>query len=100
MGASCMAPGVVTGKPLEIGGSEGRAEATGRGAQIVVREAAKALKLPIHGSRAAVQGFGNAGSGVAKLPPKDGWKGIAVPDSPGAVSNPQRLPVDLLLERT
>jgi len=65
MGVGYSAPGVVTGKPLEIGGSEGRAEATGRGAQIVIREAAKALNLPIRGSRAAIQGFGNAGSVVA-----------------------------------
>ncbi len=98
MGVGYSAPGVVTGKPIEIGGSEGRAEATGRGAQIVVREAAKALKLPILGSRAAVQGFGNAGSVVAKLLAKDGWKVIAVTDSKGGVHNPKGLAVDALLE--
>src|SRR5712692_8508744 len=74
MGVGYSAPGVVTGKPLEIGGSEGRAEATGRGAQLVIREAAKALGIPSAGARAAIQGFGNAGSVVAKLLAKDGWK--------------------------
>ncbi len=98
MGVGYSAPGVVTGKPLEIGGSEGRAEATGRGAQIVIREAANALKMPIFGSRAAVQGFGNAGSVVAKLLARDGWKVIAVTDSRGGVYNPKGLAVNALLE--
>jgi glutamate dehydrogenase (NAD(P)+) len=98
MGVGYSAPGVVTGKPLEIGGSEGRAEATGRGAQIVIREAAKALNLPIRGSRAAIQGFGNAGSVVAKLLARDGWKVIAVTDSKGGVQNANGLALDALLE--
>jgi len=98
MGVGYSAPGVVTGKPLEIGGSEGRAEATGRGAQIVIREAAKALNLPIRGSRAAIQGFGNAGSVVAKLLAKDGWKVIAVTDSKGGVQNANGLALNALLE--
>jgi len=98
MGVGYSAPGVVTGKPLEIGGSEGRAEATGRGAQIVIREAAKALNLPIRGSRAAIQGFGNAGSVVAKLLARDGWKVIAVTDSKGGVQNTNGLALDALLE--
>ena len=98
MGVGYSAPGVVTGKPLEIGGSEGRSEATGRGAQIVIREAAKALNLPIRGSRAAIQGFGNAGSVVAKLLARDGWKVIAVTDSKGGVQNTNGLALDALLE--
>ena len=98
MGVGYSAPGVVTGKPLEIGGSEGRAEATGRGAQIVIREAAKALNLPIRGSRAAIQGFGNAGGVVAKLLAKDGWKVIAVTDSKGGVQNANGLALDALVE--
>src|SRR5712664_2004810 len=98
MGVGYSAPGVVTGKPLEIGGSEGRSEATGRGAQIVVREAAKALKMPIRGARAAVQGFGNAGSVMAKLLAKDGWKVIAVSDSQGGVYNAKGLAISALLE--
>ena len=98
MGVGYSAPGVVTGKPLDIGGSEGRGEATGRGAQIVIREAAKALKMPSAGARAAVQGFGNAGSVVAKLLAREGWKVIAVTDSKGGVYNPNGLPVEKLLE--
>jgi glutamate dehydrogenase (NAD(P)+) len=98
MGVGYSAPGVVTGKPLEIGGSEGRSEATGRGAQIVVREAAKALKMPIRGARAAVQGFGNAGSVMAKLLARDGWTVIAVTDSKGGVYNANGLAVDVLSE--
>jgi glutamate dehydrogenase (NAD(P)+) len=98
MGVGYSAPGVVTGKPLEIGGSEGRAEATGRGAQIVIREAAKALRMPISGARAVVQGFGNAGSVVAKLLARDGWKVTAVTDSRGGVYNSNGLAVSRLLE--
>jgi glutamate dehydrogenase (NAD(P)+) len=92
------ATGVVTGKPLPIGGSEGRGEATGRGVHLVIREAAKELKLPTAGARAAVQGFGNAGSVVAKLLAKDGWRVIAVTDSKGGVYNPNGLAIDGLLE--
>ncbi len=98
MGVGYSAPGVVTGKPLEIGGSEGRAEATGRGAQLVIREAAKSLGIPSAGARAAIQGFGNAGSVVAKLLSRDGWKIVAVTDSKGGVHNPKGLAVDALLE--
>jgi glutamate dehydrogenase (NAD(P)+) len=98
MGVGYSAPGVVTGKPIEIGGSEGRAEATGRGAQLVIREAAKALRLPIAGARAVIQGFGNAGSVVAKLLARDGWKIVAISDSRGGVYNPKGLAIDALLE--
>jgi len=98
MGVGYSAPGVVTGKPLDIGGSEGRGEATGRGAQTVIREAAKTLKIPSAGARVAVQGFGNAGSVVAKLLARDGWKVIAVTDSRGGVYNANGLPVEKLLE--
>src|SRR5437867_8520028 len=59
--------GVVTGKPLQIGGSQGRSEATARGCQFVIREACREKKVPIKGSRVAVQGFGNAGSVAARL---------------------------------
>jgi len=98
MGVGYSSPGVVTGKPIEIGGSEGRAEATGRGAQLVIREGAKALGMPTAGARAAIQGFGNAGSVVAKLLARDGWKIVAVTDSRGGVYNPKGLAVDALLE--
>src|SRR5438309_1576785 len=59
--------GVVTGKPLQIGGSQGRNEATARGCQFVVREACREKKLSLKGARVAVQGFGNAGSVAARL---------------------------------
>src|SRR5262249_34101494 len=91
------APGVVTGKPLPIGGSEGRNEATGRGAHLAIREACKELKIP-PGSRVAVQGFGNAGSVVAKLLAADGWNLIAVSDSKGGVYNSKGLALNRVLE--
>lgn len=92
------APGVVTGKPLGIGGSEGRNEATGRGAWLMIREAAKILGVPASGARVAIQGFGNAGSVVAKLLVRDGWKIVAVSDSKGGVFNPRGLAVEALFE--
>jgi glutamate dehydrogenase (NAD(P)+) len=79
--------GVVTGKPLSVGGSEGRNEATARGCQFVVREAAKQLKMPLKGSRVVVQGAGNAGSIVARLLHSDGAKVIAMSDSQGGIRN-------------
>src|SRR5262249_47184418 len=98
MGVGYSAPGVVTGKPLEIGGSEGRAEAAGRGGQIVIREAAKALNLPDRGSRAAGQSVRHARSRGGKLLAKDGWKVIAVTDSKGGVQNANGLALNALLE--
>ncbi len=82
-------PGVVTGKPLSIGGSEGRAEATGRGVMYVVREAAKDLKLDVKKATVAIQGFGNAGSVAGNLIQKElGSKIIALSDSRGGIYNP------------
>ena len=63
---------VVTGKPIEMGGSLGRREATGRGCMVVTREALKQLKMPIKGTRVAVQGFGNVGSIAAQLMAQEG----------------------------
>ena len=70
--------GVVTGKPLQIGGSQGRNEATARGCQFVIREACKEKKIALRGARVAVQGFGNAGSIAARLLSEDGATIIAV----------------------
>src|SRR5258708_26011598 len=67
------APGVVTGKPLPIGGSEGRNEATGRGAHLTIREAAQELNIP-PGARAARHAFGHPGSRVAQLLCAAGWQ--------------------------
>ncbi len=85
-------PGVVTGKPISIGGSEGRGEATGRGCSYVVREAAKELGLKLKGASVAIQGFGNAGSVASKiLADEQGAKIVAVSDSKGGITNPDGL---------
>jgi glutamate dehydrogenase/leucine dehydrogenase len=79
-------PGVVTGKPISLGGSEGRGEATGRGCAYVVREAAKDVGVRVKGGTVAVQGFGNAGSIAAKiLYDEQGAKIIAASDSKGGI---------------
>ena len=84
-------PAVTTGKPLAIGGSEGRNEATARGCSYVVREAAKTMGLDLKTSRGVVQGFGNAGSAAARFLAEDGVKILAVSDSRGGVFNPDGL---------
>ncbi|HEV2519918.1 MAG TPA: Glu/Leu/Phe/Val dehydrogenase [Thermoplasmata archaeon] len=79
-------PGVVTGKPISLGGSQGRGEATGRGCAYVIREAAADVGVKVKGSTFAVQGFGNAGSVAAKiLCEEQGAKLIAASDSQGGV---------------
>ncbi len=85
--------GVVTGKPLQIGGSQGRSEATARGCQFVIREACREKKIPLKGSRVAVQGFGNAGSVAARLLSEDGASIIAVSDSSGGIVNTRGLDI-------
>jgi glutamate dehydrogenase (NAD(P)+) len=87
-------PGVTTGKPLALGGSQGRSEATGRGCVFAVVEAAKALDIPIQDSRTVVQGFGNAGSVAAKLMSGLGAKVIGVSDSKGGICNPHGLDLE------
>ncbi|MBI5710095.1 MAG: Glu/Leu/Phe/Val dehydrogenase [Candidatus Eisenbacteria bacterium] len=88
---------VVTGKPLEVGGSAGRREATGRGVLLCVREACAHLKLPLRDARVAVQGFGNVGSVAADLMARDGAKIVAVSDVTGAIHDPAGLDVPALL---
>jgi glutamate dehydrogenase (NAD(P)+) len=88
---------VVTGKPVEMGGSLGRREATGRGVMIVARESAKHLGFDLKGSRVAVQGFGNVGSIGAMLMARQGAKIIAVTDWKGGVYNARGLDVDKLI---
>ncbi len=79
-------PGVVTGKPLSLGGSEGRGEATGRGCAYVIREAAGPAGLKLKGATVAVQGFGNAGSVAATILSEEfGAKVVAVSDTKGGV---------------
>ena len=80
-------PEVITGKPLAIGGSLGRNEATGRGLSFTVREAAKKLGINLRAATVAVQGFGNAGQFAAQLLEEMGAKVLAVSDSQGGISN-------------
>jgi glutamate dehydrogenase/leucine dehydrogenase len=78
-------PGVVTGKPLLLGGSLGRAEATGRGVYYTVKAAAREYDLPLKGARVAVQGFGNVGAIAAKLLYEEDCQVVAVSDSKGGI---------------
>jgi glutamate dehydrogenase (NAD(P)+) len=89
-------PGVVTGKPLELFGSEGRDEATGRGIMVVLDEALKSRGESLQDIRVAVQGFGNVGSNAARLIAEQGAKIIAVADHLGGVSNDNGLDIDAL----
>src|SRR5437870_343408 len=89
-------PEVITGKPLAIGGSLGRTEATGRGLSFTVREAARKLKLNMHTATVAVQGFGNAGQFAAELLEEQGAKVIAVSDSKGGVYNKSGIQIGAL----
>jgi glutamate dehydrogenase (NAD(P)+) len=92
------ATAVVTGKPIEMGGSLGRREATGRGVMIVTREAAKHLGLEIKGATVAVQGFGNVGSVSADLLAKIGAKIVAVTDWKGGVYNDKGLDIAKMID--
>ena len=94
MNQGYLTPAVVTGKPVEIGGSLGRNEATGRGCAIVTREALKTMDIDISGCRVAVQGFGNAGSIAAKVLQSMGAIIIAVSDSRGGIYSEQGIAVE------
>src|SRR5687767_4201170 len=88
---------VVTGKPIEMGGSLGRREATGRGVMIITRESAKHLGFSLEGARIAVQGFGNVGSVAADLLEDMGATIVAVTDWKGGVHNDKGLDIKKLL---
>jgi glutamate dehydrogenase (NAD(P)+) len=88
---------VVTGKPLEMGGSLGRREATGRGVMIVARESAQHVGFDINGATVAIQGFGNVGSVSATLLSEAGAKIVAVTDWKGGVYNAKGLDIGKLL---
>ena len=90
--------GVVTGKPISLGGSLGRRDATGRGVFMVGRAAADRLQVPISGSRVCVQGFGNVGGVAARYFHEAGAKVIAVQDVSGTIHNKRGLDVPRLLE--
>ncbi|HWH02306.1 MAG TPA: Glu/Leu/Phe/Val dehydrogenase [Gemmatimonadales bacterium] len=89
---------VVTGKPVEMGGSLGRREATGRGCMFVTREALKRLGIPMNQARVAVMGFGNVGSISADLLAKEGATIVAVSDKSGGLINPKGLDVPDLIQ--
>lgn len=92
-------PSVVTGKPLSIGGSLGREEATGRGVVYVTLEALRHLKLSIEKATVAIQGFGNVGSHTARIMQQQGARVIAVSDVTGGIYNDKGLDIMKLLRR-
>jgi glutamate dehydrogenase (NAD(P)+) len=92
-------PGVVTGKPLSLGGSLGREEATGRGVVYVTLEALRHLKVSIEQTTVAVQGFGNVGSHTARIMQQQGARVIAVSDVRGGIYNENGLDIQELLRR-
>ena len=89
---------VVTGKPVEMGGSLGRREATGRGCMLVTRDALKHLGMDVKGATVAVQGFGNVGSVGAQLLQREGCKIIAISDRTGGWHDPKGIDVDAAIE--
>ena len=90
-------PGIVTGKPISIGGSLGRTEATGRGVMITAVEAAKHINVPLEGARVVVQGFGNVGYWAAYLLQQLGCKVIAASDSRGIIYSEKGMDAEALL---
>ncbi|MEO5918130.1 MAG: Glu/Leu/Phe/Val dehydrogenase [Candidatus Limnocylindrales bacterium] len=88
--------GVVTGKPISIGGSHGRADATGQGVVYTIADAARRGGFTIEGAQVAVQGFGNVGEATARLMHKVGARVVAITDVGGGVTNPDGLDVPLL----
>ena len=82
-------PGVITAKPLSIGGSRGRGTATGRGAFFATLEAVKAFNIPLRGARVSIQGYGNVARPIAKYLHELGCKIVAVSDSRGGAHNPE-----------
>ncbi len=100
MHAGYTVPAVVTGKPLSIGGSEGRVDATGLGVVMVTEEAFHKQGRALDGATVAIQGFGNVGSAAARLFHKRGARIVAVSDVQGGVANPYGLDVTALVAHT
>ncbi|HEY9576870.1 MAG TPA: Glu/Leu/Phe/Val dehydrogenase, partial [Pseudobacillus sp.] len=92
-------PGFITGKPLVLGGSHGRDKATAEGVTICIKEAAKKRGIDIQGARVVIQGFGNAGSFLAKFMHDAGAKVIGISDAYGALHDPNGLDIDYLIDR-
>lgn len=93
-------PGIVTGKPLALGGSPGREAATGRGVSIIAREACRDLSIELNGARVAIQGFGNVGSYTGKFLHEMGATIVAVSDASGGLFAGGGLPVEALFDYT
>ena len=91
-------PGIVTGKPIELGGSLGRNEATGRGTAFIARETANLLNMNLDGAKVVIQGFGNVGSYAANFLNEMGSKIIAISDVNGGLFDPEGLDINLLIE--
>src|SRR5438045_1684428 len=89
---------VVTGKPLNIGGSQGRVEATGRGVLVVCDEALRYLKMSIDGCRVIIQGFGNVGSTAARLLMEHGYNIVGIAEKDGGLVNPNGIDTQQPLE--
>jgi glutamate dehydrogenase len=92
-------PGFITGKPLVLGGSQGREKATAQGVTICIEEAAKKRGIHLKDARVVIQGFGNAGSYLAKFMYDAGAKVIGISDAYGALYDPNGLDIDYLLDR-
>ncbi|GED30886.1 MULTISPECIES: Glu/Leu/Phe/Val family dehydrogenase [Brevibacillus] len=92
-------PGFITGKPIALGGSHGRETATAKGVTICIREAAKRRNIDVKGARVVIQGFGNAGSYLAKFMHDAGAKVVGISDAYGALHDPNGLDIDYLLDR-
>lgn len=92
-------PGFITGKPLVLGGSHGRESATAKGVTLCIREAAKKKGIELKGARVVVQGFGNAGSFLAKFMHDAGARVVGISDAYGALYDPEGLDIDYLLDR-
>ncbi|PFG02879.1 Glu/Leu/Phe/Val family dehydrogenase [Bacillus sp. es.036] len=92
-------PGFITGKPVVLGGSHGRETATARGVTICIEEAARKKGIKLQGARVVIQGFGNAGSFLAKFMHDAGAKIIGISDAYGAIYNSEGLDIDDLLDR-
>jgi glutamate dehydrogenase/leucine dehydrogenase len=97
MHAGFTVPGVVTGKPISLGGSEGRLEATARGTVFCIIEAARHNGIELPKARVAVQGFGNAGSIAARLISEEGANVVAVSDSTGGIHQPDGLEISRVI---
>lgn len=91
-------PGVVTGKPIELGGALGRSEATGRGVMLTTKNILAKMGIPMEGTDVVIQGMGNVGSISAKLLHREGMKVVAVSDVSGGIYNPDGLNIPAILE--